>query len=153
MAGPSNSAGFAQQRTDSVLRSHPRSAIRFGTQIQLSGFGLHVLWCLAPALDFLFLPLRRELKGEGVHVLTAYPGATDTPMMRSNRAGPELGFSREPASAVADAIVEGIETGAFEVILPPPDNSAVFLRNDSQVAALGMDAGSRLKRVSSLNAS
>ena len=25
--------------------------------------------------------LRRELKGEGVHVLTIYPGATDTPMM------------------------------------------------------------------------
>jgi uncharacterized oxidoreductase len=60
--------------------------------------------------------LRRELTGEGVHVLTAYPGGTDTPMMASNRAGPELGFSREPASAVADAIVEGIETNAFEVI-------------------------------------
>lgn len=60
--------------------------------------------------------LRRELKGEGVHVLTTYPGATDTPMMKSNRAGPELGFSREPASAVADAIIEGIETDAFEVI-------------------------------------
>jgi len=38
--------------------------------------------------------LRREIKGEGIHVLTAYPGATDTPMMQSNRAGPELGFSR-----------------------------------------------------------
>jgi short-subunit dehydrogenase len=60
--------------------------------------------------------LRRELKGEGVHVLTAYPGGTDTPMMKSNRAGPELGFSREPASAVADAIVEGIAANVFEVI-------------------------------------
>src|SRR3546814_4653331 len=40
--------------------------------------------------------LRRELKGEGVHVLTAFPGGTDTPMMKSNRAGPELGFSRKP---------------------------------------------------------
>jgi short-subunit dehydrogenase len=60
--------------------------------------------------------LRRELKGEGIHVLTAYPSGTDTPMMRSNRAGPELGFSREPASAVAAAIVEGIETDSFEVI-------------------------------------
>lgn len=60
--------------------------------------------------------LRRELKGEGVHVLTAYPGGTDTPMMKSNRAGPELGFTREPASAVADAITEGIEANAFEVI-------------------------------------
>src|SRR3546814_398228 len=60
--------------------------------------------------------LRRELKGEGVHVLTAFPGGTDTPMMKSNRAGPELGFSRKPASAVADAIARGIEIEAFEVI-------------------------------------
>lgn len=60
--------------------------------------------------------LRRELKGEGIHVLTAYPGGTDTPMMKSNRAGPELGFAREPASAVADAILDGIEADAFEVI-------------------------------------
>jgi uncharacterized oxidoreductase len=60
--------------------------------------------------------LRRELKGEGIHVLTVYPGATDTPMMKTNRAGSELGFSREPASAVADATIAGIETDAFEVV-------------------------------------
>jgi uncharacterized oxidoreductase len=60
--------------------------------------------------------LRRELKGEGIHVLIVYPGATDTPMIKTNRAGPELGFGREPASAVADATIEGIEAGAFEVI-------------------------------------
>jgi uncharacterized oxidoreductase len=60
--------------------------------------------------------LRRELKGEGVHVLTVYPGGTDTPMMKSNRAGPELGFSREPASAVAEAIAEAIESEQNEVI-------------------------------------
>jgi uncharacterized oxidoreductase len=36
-------------------------------------------------------------------------------MMKSNRAGPELGFGREPASAVASAIIAGIETDAFEV--------------------------------------
>lgn len=60
--------------------------------------------------------LRRELTGEGVHVLTVYPGGTDTPMMKSNRAGPELGFAREPASAVAGAIVDGIESDGLEVI-------------------------------------
>lgn len=60
--------------------------------------------------------MRRELKGEGVHVMTVYPGGTDTPMMRSNRPGPELGFSREPATTVADAIVAAIEANAFEVI-------------------------------------
>jgi uncharacterized oxidoreductase len=32
-------------------------------------------------------------------------------MMKSNPAGPEPGFTREPASAVADAIAEGIEIG------------------------------------------
>ncbi|WP_168879318.1 SDR family NAD(P)-dependent oxidoreductase [Rhizobium sp. P28RR-XV] len=60
--------------------------------------------------------LRRELKGEGIHVLTLYPGATDTPMMRTSRAASELGFTREPASAVADALIDGIEANVFEVI-------------------------------------
>lgn len=60
--------------------------------------------------------LRRELNGEGIHVLTLYPSATDTPMMRSSKAGPELGFVREPAKDVADALLEGIENRSFEVI-------------------------------------
>src|SRR3546814_16657281 len=60
--------------------------------------------------------LRRELKGEGVHVLTVYPGATDTPMMQTSKAGPDVGFVKEPAAAVADAIVDGIAPDAFEVI-------------------------------------
>ena len=60
--------------------------------------------------------LRRELAGESVRVLTVYPGATDTPMMRSSRAGPEVGFSREPAEAVAEAVLAGIASDAFEVV-------------------------------------
>jgi uncharacterized oxidoreductase len=60
--------------------------------------------------------LRRELKGEGIHVLTVFPGGTDTPMMETNRAGPELGFGREPATAFAAATIEGIEADAFEVV-------------------------------------
>jgi short-subunit dehydrogenase len=60
--------------------------------------------------------LRRELLGEGIHVLTVYPVATDTEMMRSSNAGAELGWAREPVSEVADAIVAGIETEALEVI-------------------------------------
>ena len=79
--------------------------------------------------------LRRELKGEGVHVLTAYPGGTDTPMMKSNRAGAELGFSREPASAVAAAILEGIEANAFEVIRGGEARSQMIaLNRDDPVA-------------------
>jgi short-subunit dehydrogenase len=59
---------------------------------------------------------RPELKREGIHVLTVSSPLGRTPMMRSNRVGPEPGFTREPASAVADVIAEGIETGAFEVV-------------------------------------
>lgn len=80
--------------------------------------------------------LRRELKGEGVHVLTAYPGGTDTPMMKSNRAGPELGFSREPASAVADAIVEGIVVNAFEVIRGGEARAQMIALNRDNPAAV-----------------
>lgn len=80
--------------------------------------------------------LRRELKGEGVHVMTVYPGATDTPMMRSSRAGPELGFTREPASAVAAAVVEGIEQDAFEVIRGGEARAKMIALNREDPAAL-----------------
>ncbi|MCJ8144631.1 SDR family NAD(P)-dependent oxidoreductase [Ancylobacter sp. A5.8] len=80
--------------------------------------------------------LRRELKGEGVHVMTAYPAGTDTPMMASNRAGPELGFSREPASAVADAILGGIEAGAFEVIRGGDARAHMIALNRDNPAAI-----------------
>jgi uncharacterized oxidoreductase len=80
--------------------------------------------------------LRRELKGEGVHVLTAYPGGTDTPMMKSNRAGAELGFSREPASAVAAAILEGIEANAFEVIRGGEARTQMIALNRDDPAAI-----------------
>ena len=80
--------------------------------------------------------LRRELKGEGVHVMTVYPGATDTPMMRSSRAGPELGFTREPASAVAAAVIEGIEQATFEVIRGGEARSKMIALNREDPAAL-----------------
>ena len=60
--------------------------------------------------------LRRELKGEGVHVITVFPGATDTPMMASNKAGADLGFALQPVAEVVGSIVEGIEANAFEVV-------------------------------------
>ncbi|MFG1301599.1 SDR family NAD(P)-dependent oxidoreductase [Xanthobacter sp. V3C-3] len=80
--------------------------------------------------------LRRELKGEGVHVLTAYPGGTDTPMMKSNRAGPELGFAREPAADVAAAIVEGIAAGAFEVVRGGEARAMMIALNRDDPAAV-----------------
>lgn len=80
--------------------------------------------------------MRRELKGEAIHVLTVYPGGTDTPMMQTNRAGPELGFGREPASAVADATVEGIETDAFEVIRGGETRAQMIALNRDNPAAI-----------------
>lgn len=80
--------------------------------------------------------LRRELKGEGVHVMTVYPGATDTPMMSSNRAGPELGFTRESAEAVADAIIAGIEENAFEIIRGGEARAKMIALNREDPAAL-----------------
>jgi short-subunit dehydrogenase len=80
--------------------------------------------------------LRRELKGEGVHVMTVYPGATETPMMSSNRAGPELGFTREPAEAVAAATIAGIEEDAFEVIRGGEARAKMIALNRDDPAAL-----------------
>lgn len=80
--------------------------------------------------------LRRELKDEGVHVLTVYPAATDTPMMTSSRAGPDLGFVREPASAVAQAIVAGMETQALQVIRGGEVRAGMIAQNRSDPASL-----------------
>jgi len=80
--------------------------------------------------------LRRELKGEGVHVMTVYPGATDTPMMSSSNAGPELGFTREPAAAVANAVIAGIEDDAFEVIRGGEARAKMIVLNREDPAAL-----------------
>ena len=80
--------------------------------------------------------LRRELFGEGVRVLTIYPGATDTPMMQSSHAGPELGVVREPPAAVADAIVQGVETNALEVIRGGEAREKMIALNLQDPAAL-----------------
>lgn len=80
--------------------------------------------------------LRRELKGEGVRVLTLYPGATDTPMMQSSKAGPELGFTREPADAVANALIEGIEANLLEVIRGGEARAKMIATNRDDPAAI-----------------
>ena len=80
--------------------------------------------------------LRRELKGEGIHLLTVYPSATDTPMMSSSRAGPELGTNREPAQAVADAIIAAIATGAFTVVRGGEARTKMIALNYADPAAV-----------------
>jgi uncharacterized oxidoreductase len=80
--------------------------------------------------------MRRELKGEGVHVLNVFPIATDTPMMASSKAGPELGFGREPAEAVAEAVMDGIATGAFDVIRGGEARAKIIALNRDDPEAL-----------------
>jgi len=80
--------------------------------------------------------LRRELKGEGVDVLTVFPGGTDTPMMATNNAGADLGFDREPAAAVGAAIVEGIENGQFDVMRGGESRMKLLALNREYPAAL-----------------
>jgi uncharacterized oxidoreductase len=60
--------------------------------------------------------LRRELFGEGIHVLTVFPGATSTPMMETSKAGAEHGFDYESPDDVAAATLAGIADGSLTVV-------------------------------------
>lgn len=59
--------------------------------------------------------LRRELHGTGIHVATAYPGATATPMMETSTAGEDLGFGRRPVEDVVADILTGLEADEHEI--------------------------------------
>ncbi|MGX9966139.1 SDR family NAD(P)-dependent oxidoreductase [Roseomonas sp. F4] len=80
--------------------------------------------------------LRRELKGEGVHVLTVYPGATDTPMMATSRADASMGFALQRVEDVVADIVTGMETGAFEVMRGGEARQAMLAQNREDPAAV-----------------
>lgn len=82
--------------------------------------------------------LRREVHGTGVHVATAYPGATATDMMTTSTAGEELGFGRRPVEEVVAEIIAGLEAGEHEI------NTAAQTRRQMQqlnaVDPLAVDA-------------
>lgn len=80
--------------------------------------------------------LRRELHGEGVAVLTVYPGATRTPMMESSQAGPEHGFDYESPDAVADAVVQGILDGELSVIRGGEERRRMITANRKDPASV-----------------
>jgi NAD(P)-dependent dehydrogenase (short-subunit alcohol dehydrogenase family) len=96
----------------------------------LVGLPFYAVYCAAKAGCSNFAEaLRRELKGEGVHVITVYPAGTDTPMMRTNRGTAKLGFAREPASNVADAIMAGVRDGVLEVRLGDTNMQKIIVAN------------------------
>ena len=80
--------------------------------------------------------MRRELKGEGVHVMTVYPGATDTRMMSTSRADASMGFAVQPVEEVVASIIEGMEADAFEVVRGGETRRAMLAQNRDDPAAV-----------------
>jgi uncharacterized oxidoreductase len=80
--------------------------------------------------------LRRELLGENVSIINVFPGATDTPMMQTNRAGAELGFVRESPADVAAAILDALKNGKREVVRGGEARLALIAANRNDPAAV-----------------
>lgn len=120
-----------------LLRSRHGMIVNVTSGIALMGVPFYATYAAAKAgLARFGEALRRELKGEGVHVITVYPTATDTPMMASSKAGPDLGFNRESPDAVAEAIVEAMESETLEVVRGGETRLQMFDLNRSNPAAL-----------------
>lgn len=75
--------------------------------------------------------MRRELAGQGIHVMTVYPGATDTPMMETADLGDKAGFAYDTPEAVAQALLEGLETDQLTVVRAD-DNSQYMIDTNRQ---------------------
>lgn len=80
--------------------------------------------------------LRRELLDTRIRVVTAYPGATDTPMMNTNDAGDDLGFGRRPVTAVIDGILSGIEADLVDINTALPSRRTMQDLNRTDPAAV-----------------
>lgn len=121
-----------------TLRESPEGmVVNVTSGIALIGMPFYATYAAAKAgLAHFGEALRRELLGENIHVLTVYPGATDTPMMQTSKAGPELGVVREPASAVANAILAGIENNNLEVVRGGEEREKTIKLNREDPAAL-----------------
>lgn len=73
--------------------------------------------------------LRRELSDDGIHVMTVYPVATDTPMMAT--AEPDSGnrSKYDSPEAVAEALIAGLEAGDIAVVRGGDDFAALVAKN------------------------
>ncbi len=76
--------------------------------------------------------LRRELAGEGVQVITAYPDAMTAPMQEGIELGSTEGFEYEPPEALAEAIVAALECGKAEVVRGSETITGLIERNRTQ---------------------
>lgn len=118
-----------------LRRSGDAAIVNLSSTVALVGSAFYATYCATKAGLALFgEALRRELYGEGIHILTVYPNATSTPMMATTTAGPELGFTYEPPEAVAAAIVAGLEAGAVEVVRDAEKRAKLLAANRERPA-------------------
>jgi len=90
--------------------------------------------------------LRRELFGEGVHVLNVFPGAPSTPMMASSKAGAEHGFDYESPDDVAAAPVAGMTDGNLTVVRGGETRTSMIDHNRNDPAAVDQEERARVGR-------
>jgi short-subunit dehydrogenase len=88
--------------------------------------------------------LRRELHGSGVHVASAYPGATATPMMASSETGDDLGFSQRPVSDVVAEMLTALANDEHEINTAPESRRAMQRLNISDPLAVDAALAPRL---------
>lgn len=121
-----------------VLRASGEAMIvNISSVIALVGIPFYATYAAAKAgLAQFSEALRRELYGEGIHVLTVFPAGTDTAMMQTNEAGADLGFGREPVEDVAAAIVAGIEGDALSVVRGQESRAEMLRLNRDDPAAV-----------------
>ena len=128
---------FAREALPALRESSDAAIVNVSSAIALVGMPFYASYAAVKAgLARFGEALRRELIGEGVHVVTVYPGSTDTPMMATYRAGPNLGFAREAPEAVANALVTGLENGDREVIRGGEMRLAMISANRERPAEL-----------------
>jgi len=127
---------FIRQALPELRKSGDALVVNVTSAAALTGVPFYGTYAAAKAgLSRFGEALRRELKGEGIHVMTVYPVATDTPMMASSKAGADLGFGREPAAEVGKAVVEGIEANTIEVVRGGEARAkAIALNRDNPLA-------------------
>jgi|AntDeeMinimDraft_5_1070356.scaffolds.fasta_scaffold08664_3 short-subunit dehydrogenase len=75
--------------------------------------------------------MRRELADQGIHVMTVYPGATDTPMMETAGLGDKAGFAYDTPEGVAEALLEGLKADQLTVVRVD-DNSQSMIDANQQ---------------------
>ena len=73
--------------------------------------------------------MHRELADQGIHVMTVFPRATDTPMMETAGLGEQVGFDYDTPEDVAQALLEGLESDQLTVNRADDNSQAMIEAN------------------------